>query len=199
MKTRRILLLRHGPTTASSSGAPLGRLDLPVSPEGEARWSLVKAELVPFGIAQVFTSNLRRARRHAEDLDLPAQVLPGLAEQDFGVWDGVPWKDIHEAGPFFDDPVNAVPPGGEAFAACARRAKAELPRILEGPAPVLVLAHGGTLRALLAELLGLTLPRVLDLAWDPFGLSVLDLSDGRAGLAFHNRVLGPELAGKGEP
>lgn len=197
MKDGTLLLLRHGPTAASLAGAPLGRRDLPVTPDGMVRWPAVQAELAAFRIARVFTSNLCRARAHAQALGLPVQVLPGLAEQDFGAWDGEPWAEIPDSGLFFSDPVNAEPPGGEAFAACAARAVAQLPVLLEAGGTVLVLAHGGPLRAILAHLLGLPLARALDLAWDPFGLSVLDLQAGRTHLRVHNRGLG--LAPPGQP
>ena len=185
-----LFLLRHGPTAASLSGAPLGRLDLPVSPEGEALWPRVQAELLTLGIQRVLTSELRRARLHAQDLGLPTQVLPQLAEQDFGAWDGVPWSQIQGSEAFFADPVHAAPPGGESFAACAERALKALTGIPTDQ-PLLILAHGGPLRAILAQCLGLPLERALDLAWQPFGLSRVDLYEpGRGVLQFHNRSLG---------
>lgn len=189
---RSLYLLRHGPTAASASGAPLGHLDLPVSPWGESRWPRVRAALRALPIERVLCSPLQRSRLHAQDLGLPCEVVEDFREQAFGAWDGRPWADLEPASTaaFFADPVRGLPPGGESFAACATRTVAALePLLVEGP-PTLILAHGGPLRAIAAHLLGLPLERALDLAWDPFGLSLLKVyAPGRALLAFHNRSL----------
>jgi len=183
-----LLLLRHGPTGAGRAGAPLGRLDLPVDPAGQARWPQVRAELLTLGLERVLCSDLARAREHALDLGLPCRILPA--------WDGLPWAGITGAEAFFQDPVATAPPGGEAFAACAARALAALREGLEDR-PTLVLAHGGPLRAILADHLGLPLDRALDLAWEPFGLTRLErYPGGRAVLRYHNRPL-PSAAASG--
>jgi broad specificity phosphatase PhoE len=185
-----LFLLRHGPTQASRQGAPLGSLDLPVEPAGEALWPAVKAELLELGIEQVLCSDLLRARRHAQDLGLPCQVLPGLREQAFGAWDGRPWSDITGAEAFFQDPVGTAPPAGESFTHCADRALAAFQAGF-GERPTLVLAHAGPLRAILARHLGMPLERALDLSWQPFGLTRLEWhGPERAVLAWHNRPLG---------
>jgi len=183
--------VRHGPTDAAKGGAPLGRLDLPVNAAGQALWLRVKAELLGLGVKRVLTSNLGRARDHARDLDLPCRVLPDLAEQHFGAWDGVPWSEIKGAEAFFQDPVRATPPGGgESFFRCADRARAAIQGTWEGDGATLVLAHGGPLRAILAHFMGLPLERALDLAWRPFGLTKLELhSSNRGTLRYHNRPL----------
>ena len=191
-------LLRHGPTDAVKAGAPLGRLDLPVNAAGQALWPRVKEDLLGLGIQRVLTSNLARARDHARDLGLPCRVLPDLAEQHFGAWDGVPWCEIKGAEAFFKDPVRGVPAGGgESYFRCADRARAALEGTWD-PLPVtLVLAHGGPLRAILAFFLGLPLDRSLDLSWQPFGLSKLEIyQSGRGILCFHNRSL-PSAAASG--
>ena len=183
-------LLRHGPTLASRTGAPLGRLDLPVSEEGEALWPRVREELLALGIQRVLTSDLLRARAHALDLGLPCLVLPDLAEQAFGDWDGIPWPENKAAETFFGNPVLASPPGGESFARCASRALLAVQGALEGDAATLILAHGGPLRAILAHFMGLPLDRALDLAWQPFGLTKLDVyGSNRGALRYHNRPL----------
>ena len=185
-----LFLLRHGPTTASQGGAPCGRLDIPVNAEGQALWPRVKAELLGMGIQRVLTSDLQRARVHAMDLGLPCLVLPDLAEQAFGDWDGIPWSEIKGADSFLANAVQGAPPGGESFARCASRALLALQGALEGELPTLVMAHGGSLRAILAHFLGLPLERALDLAWQPFGLTRLDVYGPNRGiLRFHNRNL----------
>lgn len=185
-----LFLLRHGPTDASQAGAPLGRLDLPVTPEGHAQWPRVKQELLSLGIRRVLTSDLVRARAHALDLGLPCLVLPDLGEQSFGEWEGIPWADLPNTASFFSEPVKSTPPGGESFARCASRALMSVQGALEGEQSTLVLAHGGPLRAILAHFMGLSLERALDLAWQPFGLTALEVyGPNRALLRYHNRCL----------
>lgn len=188
-----LYLLRHGPTEASRAGAPLGRLDLPVSPEGQSQWPGVKAFLLQLPVERVICSPLRRSRLHAQDLGLPCEVVEDLCEQAFGAWDGQPWASLppERTAAFFADPIRTAPPDGESFAACAGRAVTSLaPRLVPDGPPTLVLAHGGPLRALLAHLLGLPLERAVDLDWGPFGLSLIHLYEPQRGLLrFHNRAL----------
>ena len=196
----RLYLLRHGPTEASASGAPLGHLDLPVNEEGEARWPAVRAVLRALPIQRVLCSPLQRSLRHARDLGLPYTVLDDLREQAFGAWEGRPWVGlgVEATAAFFDDPVRGSPPGGESFAVCAARTVAALETGLKlGEPATLVLAHGGPLRAVLAHMLGLPLDRAMDVAWDPFGLSLIELYAPQRGLLrFHNRAL-PDGTGHG--
>lgn len=185
-----LYLLRHGPTEALAEGAPLGRKDLPLTPEGRAQWPKVKEALLALGLARVLTSDLRRAREHALDLGLPCLTLPALGEQAFGAWEGLPWDRNPGARAFFEDPARGVPPGGESFLDCAARAVPALLGALAGSGPTLVLAHGGPLRAILAHFTGLPQARALDLAWRPYGLTRLDVyARDRGVLQFHNRSL----------
>lgn len=185
-----LFLLRHGPTGMSARGVPVGRSDLPVTPEADVLWTQVRADLLAMGIQRVLTSDLRRARLHALDLGIPALVLPDLGEQSFGEWEGLPWGEIKGAEPFLHNPVHGVPPGGESFARCASRTLLAFQGALEGEMPTLVLAHGGPLRAILAHFLGMGLDRALDIAWQPFGLTRLDLYGTNRGLLhYHNRPL----------
>jgi len=186
-----LYLLRHGPTEAAAKGAPLGRLDLPVTPEGRTQWPRVKEELLGLGLQRVLTSDLGRARDHALDLGLPCLVLPGLSEQSFGAWEGLPWDQVPGAEAFFQDPVRGVPPGGESFLSCSGRALLALQGALDGEGATLVLAHGGPLRAILAHYIGLPATRALDLSWQPYGLTRVDAyAADRGVLRFHNRPAG---------
>lgn len=191
-----LFLLRHGPTDAHQNGAPLGRLDLPVNDAGQALWPQVKRELLNLGVQRVLCSILRRSKDHALDLGLPVLVLPDLSEQSFGEWEGVPWPEIKGAEVFFNNAVNMSPPGGESYAHCASRTLLALQGALDGETPTLVLAHGGPLRAILSHFLGLSLERSLDFAWQPFGLTRLDVvTANRAILRYHNRTLPGGVAG----
>lgn len=183
-----LYLLRPGPLAVS--GAPVGWRDDPPSDEAQRRWPAVKNHLLGLGLARVLSSDLARARVPAADLGLPHDELRALREQSFGQWEGLPWSDNADAAYIYADPITAIPPGGEAFKTCAARSIAAAVMALD-ERPTLILAHAGSLRAILAAWIGLPIPRALDLAWDPYGLSCLDRYDvGRGVLRWHNRVPG---------
>lgn len=181
-------LLRHGPL--AHAGAPIGWRDDPPGPEAERRWPAVREAALRLGAARVLSSDLARARIPAADLGLPHDALRDLREQGFGRWEGVPWADNPAAAPIYADPLRAEPPEGESFAACAARAVAAAAAALDDR-PTLILAHAGSLRAILAAWIGLPLERAVDLAWDPYGLSRVDrYAAGRGVLRWHNRLAG---------
>lgn len=185
-----LFLLRHGPVTGPEGGVPAGRRDLALTEAAWALWPAVRAELLALGIQRVLTSDLRRAKEPALDLGLPCLVLPDLAEQSFGEWEGMPWSEVRGAEAFLSSPVTTAPPGGESFAHCASRTLLILQGALDGEAPTLVLGHGGPLRAILAHFLGLSLERALDLAWPCYGLTKLEVhGSNRAVLRYHNRTM----------
>ena len=71
-----------------------GRTDLPLGDSGR-----LQAALLPFhwelgGIKCVFCSSLSRARETALFLTPNPVTVPGLEEQDMGVWDGLPFSEI---------------------------------------------------------------------------------------------------------
>ena len=185
-----LYLLHHGPATGTEGSAPVGRLDVPLSETAWQAWPAVKRELLGLGIQRVLASHLRRAQEPALDLGLPYLLLPDLAEQSFGEWEGQPWSEIRGAESFLASPVLTAPPGGESFAHCASRTLQSLQGALEGEASTLVIGHGGPLRAILAHFMGLSLERALDLAWPHHGLTRLDVhGSNRAILRYHNRTL----------
>ncbi|WP_444666640.1 histidine phosphatase family protein [Cereibacter changlensis] len=74
----------------------------------------------------------------AEALSLPIRKVAGLAERNWGAWEGLPRHRLHRA---------ETPPRGEGPVAFRARVEAALPAI-EGPTPILVIAHSGIAREL---------------------------------------------------
>jgi len=155
--------LRHGATEAGD--ALVGRTDPPLSEAGRAsvagwsagrRWSAVIA------------SPLRRARETAEiaaaGSGRAVEIEPAWREIDFGDWDGKPRAALAadpRLVPFYADPENNPAPNGESLGEVRRRVEKAL-RILaaRGPGPVIVVAHGGTIRVALSILLALPVERL---------------------------------------
>lgn len=115
----------------------------------------------------LYTSPLRRARLLAEELGTP-QPDPRLMEINFGEWEMQPYGDL---GGALDDwaknPMGFRAPGGESVQEMANRALNWLKDLQTQPSvsekPVVVVAHGGPLRALAGHLLGVPPERWLGL------------------------------------
>jgi len=133
------LLLRHGQTEMSAQRRFAGRGDIPLTSAGLQQAAAVAARLAQRGgIDAVVTSPLRRALRTAEAVaetaGVPLAVDPDLVETDFGEWEGLTFGEVLARWPAemaaWQADVSAAPPGGESFAAVARRVAVALDRLL---------------------------------------------------------------------
>jgi broad specificity phosphatase PhoE len=160
-----LLLVRHGETDWNRERRFQGHADPPLNAAGREQAELLAAELEGQGIALVYTSDLRRARETAEIVAerLGTDVVPmrQLREIDVGEWQGLSWPEIeerfpegaqrwHETGQGWED--------GETYDELGERVIAALCRIAAAhPAQrVLVVGHGGTVRATRAFLEGVS-------------------------------------------
>lgn len=135
------LLLRHGQTALSAERRFAGRGDIPLTNVGLEQAAAAAAALARRGgIDLVLTSPLRRAqqtaRAVADSTGAPLSIDDGLAETDFGSWEGMTFGEVmaqwpDEMAAWMADP-DVAPPGGESFAAVAVRVDAALDRLLAG-------------------------------------------------------------------
>ena len=80
------------------------------------------------------------------------RIDPRWRELDFGTWDGCTTAEIDPValGAFWADPDAAPPPEGERWSALVARVGAALGDL--PPGDILVVTHGGAMRAALAHL-----------------------------------------------
>lgn len=162
------ILLRHGDTRLSPEHRFSGTLDVPLSADG-TRQAQAAARRLAAGapIDVVVSSPLRRAAATAAiaagELGLTAVTEQDLRETDFGEWDGFTLAEIQQRWPaaaeaWRRDPGQA-PPGGESFAATARRVHRACDRLLRdyGGQTVLVVSHVTPIKILLCRALGVPL------------------------------------------
>ena len=159
MTARILYLMRHG--TPELAGRMLGRTDCDVTPEGVAACCAQAQELA---VQHVIASDLRRASQCAEALAAERGVAPSIdprwRELDFGAWDGLESGtiDADALGRFWSDPDAFPPPRGERWSALVARVASAIDDL---PAePVLIVTHGGTMRAALHILCGFALPQL---------------------------------------
>jgi len=156
---RFVVLLRHG--EVAGGGRFRGSCDDPLSEPGWAQLRRAAAR-VP-ALTRILSSPARRcadfARALAAERGLSLDLSAAFSERRFGDWEGLAADAIppDQLQRFWDDPVGYDPPGAEPFADFRRR-------VLDGwqalcaddAAHTLVLTHGGGLRVILAQVLGMS-------------------------------------------
>lgn len=163
MKTYKIHLIRHGITEANQDGRYIGRTDLPLSPEGLTALLRLKEQYQYPGGVRYFTSPLARCRQTLEVLypGCQPEVVPGLAEVDFGAWEGKSIRDLKNDPRFLrwmEGTEKSIPDGedSEGFKnrVCAAFEAVVNDLIHHGDTEAVVCTHGGVI-TLLMQLYGL--------------------------------------------
>ena len=151
-----VYLARHGETEWSLSGQHTGKTDLPLTPRGQRNARRLGERMADLSIAQIFTSPLLRARTTCElaGFGAKAEVDPDLVEWDYGDYEGLTSKQIHQERPgwqLFRDGC----PGGESVAQIQARADRVVARLRSLDANTILFSSGHFLRVLAARWLGL--------------------------------------------
>lgn len=160
-------LMRHGEPEGGRKFR--GALDDPLSVTGWAQMRAAVADARPWDL--VLSSPLRRCAEFAAELaarhELPLTVVPELREIGFGAWEGLRVREVEarygEAlARFWRDAESYTPPGAEPIGEFDRRiaaAWAQMQAVAAGR-HALVVCHGGVIRLLLRQVLGLPLARI---------------------------------------
>jgi probable phosphoglycerate mutase len=172
---RIVYLARHGETSWNREGRWQGHTDIALNDVGLGQARALGELLRGRDIARIHSSDLARARQTAETaaamLGLTEVVVdPALRERSFGIFEGLTRQECELRHPehwasYRADP-RRVPPGAESQDALADRmldavARAVVRRHDADDAPLLVVSHGGSIRALLARATG-AMPPPLD-------------------------------------
>lgn len=135
--------MRHGVTDHNLARVIMGQRDVPLNESGRSQARDAADMLSCERIAAIAVSPLSRATETAEivagRLSVPIQVIDGLKERAWGVLEG---RNNRERLSF-----GGTPHGAEAMDDFLLRTVTAM-RAITGPAPILVVAHSGTCRAL---------------------------------------------------
>jgi len=160
-----LLLVRHGETDWNRELRFQGQADPPLNDAGRAQARELARTLAEVEIDAVYTSDLRRAVETAEIVaagrGIPILAEPGLREVDVGSWSGLTREQIEERFP------GARDHDGETREAHLARVVATVERIAaeNDGKRVLIVSHGGSLRALHGHALKVeSVPRIANCA-----------------------------------
>ncbi|MDZ4141142.1 MAG: alpha-ribazole phosphatase [Methylotenera sp.] len=182
----KITLVRH----TSLNVAPhicYGQSDVAVSANFDAERIQLQNKLANYAFDAIYTSPLRRCHQLAQALCADAgmgfsnsDILldARLKELHFGDWEMHPWDVIPRDT--FDvwakDYANLAPPNGETFSQLHARAKSFVEDVSSHSQNkhILVVTHGGLIRALIAEVLQIPLKRLFRITIDHASITQLE-------------------------
>lgn len=201
-------MIRHGETALNVKGCYYGRTDAVLSEKGISQARYLKEILKEVSFDYIVASPLVRAYNTAQIvMEEREQEIFGdrrLMEQDFGIFEGMTYKEIQNTYPKELDAWNEEfstyrIPKGESFADVRSRAEDFLRDIPSGRESkgekMLIVAHKGTLGHLLAAMLKLPLDGYWNFVFEQGCYSVVDLEDGYAII----RKLNASISVEGEP
>jgi probable phosphoglycerate mutase len=151
-----VFAIRHGETAWSLSGQHTGTTDIALTDNGRRLAARMRPVLAKEAFALVLCSPMQRARETCELAGLGdrAVIDRDLAEWNYGQYEGLTPKQIHENAPgwlVFRDGC----PGGESPEQVGARVDRVIARVRVADADVALFAHGHVLRVLAVRWIGL--------------------------------------------
>jgi len=161
----RLLLVRHGATTATEEGRFSGSSGAELSEEGRHQAACLGERLSTLGLTAIYASPLSRALDTARIIGSQCRLEPvvrdGLREIAHGHWEGMKREDVERQFPdeyaaYDADPFTFAPRDGESGVEVLARALPVIREIVSAHPGgcVLAVSHKATLRLVLSSLLG---------------------------------------------
>jgi probable phosphoglycerate mutase len=165
---RIVFLARHGETEWNRAGRWQGHTDVELNETGHGQARALAEALRAHAVQRIHTSDLLRAKQTAETVAAVLGVTDlvvdrALRERSFGIFEGLTREECQVRHPDLWARYRAnprdVPPGAESHEVLAARMHQAVLRASahEAEGPVLIVSHGGSIRALLSQLTG-TMP-----------------------------------------
>jgi glucosyl-3-phosphoglycerate phosphatase len=168
-------MLRHGQTEYNAGSRMQGQLDTDLTDLGREQAAAAAAVLAKRRPRRIVSSDLRRALDTAVALGdrsgVAVEVDPRLRETHLGDWQGMTHLEVDAVAPgarlAWRDDARWAPHGGESRVDVAQRSRPLVDEILaadrdwgagepdQADRPVVLVAHGGLIAALTADLLAL--------------------------------------------
>ncbi|HMQ64960.1 MAG TPA: MSMEG_4193 family putative phosphomutase [Arachnia sp.] len=182
----KVVLIRHGRSTANADGVLAGRSEgIGLDGVGRAQADALRAAFDGVRIAAAYTSPLQRCRETAALAGFPeAEPVDALTECDYGAWTGRALAELAKDPAWAEiqgRPSTVTFPGGEAMAEMARRSVAAVADLVSrhDGGVVLAVSHGDPIKAILADALAVGLDDFQRLHVNPAGISVIEWAPER--------------------
>lgn len=192
-----LLIVRHGETEWNAEGRIQGHSDVSLSETGRQQARAVARRLADTPIQVAYSSDLSRSSETAQVIlgqrRVPLYTTPQLREYQKGVFEGLTAAEMGSRYPAMYaasmvKDLDFAPAGGESIRQTSARMAAFVADLRQRHLDemVLVVGHGGSLRAVLVALLALPLEANWRFVMANCGLSIIDTYPDNAVLRLHN-------------
>jgi len=124
----KVILIRHGETDWSYQKRYCGFTDIDLNEKGRQQARRLLKRLSKEKIHKVYSSDMKRTLQFAKTVfkDLPVEELLDLREMNFGIFEGLTYKDIMEKYPkvyreWLGNPLDIIVPRGESLKTLLRQ------------------------------------------------------------------------------
>jgi alpha-ribazole phosphatase len=195
-----LYLIRHGETESNKQKRYQGWTESPLSAQGVRQAEKVGFFMAAQKIKGLYSSDLKRAVHTARVIGagsgLEPVVTPLLREIHFGQWEGQTFNEIEktwgdEISAWLDDPFHVAAPGGETLGQVCARMQSFLEQLagqFSGDDRIAAVTHGGSIRALLYQVLNLDHSSFWDIKIDNASVSLLRKEGDHFKVIYYNRV-----------
>jgi alpha-ribazole phosphatase len=195
----RLLLVRHGDTELNSRERFWGCTDVRLSAEGISQAEKLRDRLATEKIDLIYASDLERAWRTAEIIAHTHQkkviTCPEIRETDFGKIEGLSFNEVTHLYPDLTESwlswdIQMRFPDGEGVSEVDSRVRKFKEQLKKHnlDETILVVAHAGTLRMLICQMLGLEIHHWRQLRVGLASLSIVETFQGADVLTLLNDV-----------
>jgi glucosyl-3-phosphoglycerate phosphatase len=174
---KKLVLVRHGETEWNAKYMLQGQKDIALSPKGKLQAAAIAPLLEELKPAVALSSDLRRARDTAAILRLQPHLAPAWREVHLGAWEGRTKEELLAEDPdaYWDWRNGRFdPPGAESWEVLKARVGRALDELPQSDGSIVVVTHGGTIRAACSLLIGLDPDRIVPV--DPGSMTVFHLN-----------------------
>ena len=182
-----VYLLRHGHVDNGGEKRYLGKTDITLDALGKEQAHALHDYFKDIPIDMVFTSPLKRCLQTAQLLcagkKRHCQCVEAFSEIDMGDWENMAMSDIKMRYPKLykqrgEDLEYFTPPNGENFHAMAKRVRDAFNVITHhATGTILIVAHAGVNRMILASILGIAINDMFSIAQPYACINKLVLGD----------------------
>jgi alpha-ribazole phosphatase len=189
--TLKLTLIRHT-SLQIPTGVCYGQADVDVAATFVQEAHFTRSKIQDLQFDAVFSSPLQRCAKLAQTLvDVDITHDERLKELHFGDWEMQAWDDLPRD--YFDEwaqnYAHMAPPNGETFSQLQQRGVAFIQEMQQAhpQGHLLVVTHGGMIRAMLAHVLNMPLKGLFRFHVDYGSLTQLDFSGAIPKITFVNR------------